>query len=90
MTKTRVKMIHATKWAGSVILALGMIIFSYGFVNGFNIMTGIGLGTVAGAIFIFLIGMFFIATEEMVENTFKGIEISPIKSSKVVYLKRIK
>lgn len=79
MTKTRVKMINATKWAGSVILTLGIIIFSYGFVSDFSSMAGIGLGTAAGAIFIFLMGMFFVATEEMVENTFKGIKITPIK-----------
>ena len=74
--KSRVKILHATKWVGSIVLAIGMMIFLYGFISDLSSMTGIGIGTVVGATMIFLIGMFFIATEEMVENTFKGIKIS--------------
>ncbi|WP_394236680.1 hypothetical protein [Niallia oryzisoli] len=88
---TRLKILNATKFTGSSTLLIGMMILLYGIVSGFNSVIGIGVGTIVGAIFIFLMGMFFIATEEMVENTFKGIEINPInpiKSSKVVYLKR--
>ena len=75
------KILNATKWAGSIILFIGMIIFLYGFVSGFSSVVGIGIGTVVGATFIFLMGMFFVATEEMVENTFKGIEITPRKGA---------
>ena len=32
-------------------------------------ITGIGVGTVMGAVFIFLIGMFLIATEEMLNKS---------------------
>ena len=88
---TRLRILNATKFTGSSTLLIGMMILLYGIVSGFNSVIGIGVGTIVGAIFIFLMGMFFIATEEMVENTFKGIEINPInpiKSSKVVYLKR--
>ncbi|WP_223882000.1 hypothetical protein [Niallia endozanthoxylica] len=88
MMNTRLKILNATKFTGSVTLLLGTLILLYGIVSGFNSVIGIGVGTVVGAIFIFLMGMFFIATEEMVENTFKGIEITPIKPNKVVYLKR--
>jgi TRAP-type C4-dicarboxylate transport system permease small subunit len=77
-----VKILKTTRRISSVVFVIGMIIFSLGFVSGFNSAIGIGLGTVTGAMFIFLIGMFFIATEEMVENTFKGIEITPVTRKK--------
>ncbi|WP_071396487.1 hypothetical protein [Bacillus tuaregi] len=86
---SRMKILQATKWAGAITLLVGMMTLMYGIVIGFNNVIGIGIGTMVGAIFIFLMGMFFITTEEMVENTFKGVEMTtPIKSSKVVYLKR--
>ena len=34
-------------------------------------ITGIGVGAVMGAVFIFLIGMFLIATEEMLSKSHK-------------------
>lgn len=43
-------------------------------------MTGIGIGTIMGAVFIFLMGVFFVATEEMLEKSFKGIEVTKMKS----------
>lgn len=79
---SRVKMLNVTKLVSSIVFFLGMIVFIYGYENGFIYAVGIGLGTVAGAILIFLMGMFFIATEEMVENTFKGIKITPLKPRK--------
>lgn len=88
MMNSRMKILEATKWAGGITLLTGIIILMYGIAIGFNPIIGIGIGTVVGAVIIFLMGMFFIATEEMVENTFKGVEITPIKSNKVVYLKK--
>jgi uncharacterized membrane protein len=35
-------------------------------------VTGIGIGTIMGAIFIFLMGVFLVISEEMVTNTKKG------------------
>ncbi|MEC1639851.1 hypothetical protein P9E76_19775 [Schinkia azotoformans] len=44
-----------------------------------------GIGTIIGAIFIFIIGMFFIATEEMLEKRYKGDRVTDNKP-----LRRIK
>ncbi|MFC4798274.1 hypothetical protein ACFPA1_02690 [Neobacillus sp. GCM10023253] len=76
---SRMKILHATKWAGSVTLLTGIMIFLYGVVSGLMPVTGIGIGTIVGAVMFFLMGMFFIATEEMVEKTDKGLEIPPMK-----------
>jgi hypothetical protein len=64
------KMMNATRIFGAVTLALGTAIFIYGmFVSDYVMITGIGVGTVMGAVFIFLIGMFLIATEEMLNKS---------------------
>ncbi|MDV2888548.1 hypothetical protein RYX45_25640, partial [Alkalihalophilus pseudofirmus] len=70
------KILKATKWAGSLTLLSGIMIFLYGIVSDFIPVIGIGVGTIVGAVMFFLMGMFFIATEEMVENTDKGIEFT--------------
>ena len=63
------KMIKATRNVGSIILTLGIAIFIYGmFVGDYVYITGIGVGAVMGAVFIFLIGMFLIAAEEMLSK----------------------
>ncbi len=62
-----IKMITATKTAGAIILTIGIAIFLYGMiVSDYVFVTGIGVGAVMGAVFIFLIGMFLIAAEEMI------------------------
>ncbi|WNS73621.1 hypothetical protein RRV45_11885 [Bacillus sp. DTU_2020_1000418_1_SI_GHA_SEK_038] len=73
---SKLKILNAAKSVGYTVLAIGIAIFLYGFfVSDYSIVTGIGIGTVMGAIFIFLIGVFFVATEEMNEKTDKGIKI---------------
>ena len=62
------------------------MIFLYGMIGEVTPIIGIGIGTIVGAVLFFLIGMFFITTEEMVENTHKGIEISRMKSRNGLYL----
>ena len=63
------KMIKATRNVGGIILTLGIAIFIYGmFVSDYVYITGIGVGAVMGAVFIFLIGMFLIAAEEMLST----------------------
>lgn len=47
-------------------------------------LTGLGLGAAVGAIFIFIMGVFFVVTEEMLENTDKGTIVVPAKYSKNV------
>jgi len=66
------KMMNATRIFGAVTLALGTAIFIYGMiVSDYGMITGIGVGTIMGAVFIFLIGMFLIATEEMLNKSHK-------------------
>ncbi|WP_427037049.1 hypothetical protein [Cytobacillus pseudoceanisediminis] len=38
------------------------------FENGYSVLTPIGVGTIVGAVFIFLMGMFLVASEEMVKK----------------------
>lgn len=83
---SRLKILNATKWTGGFTLITGMMIFLYGMIGDVAPVIGIGIGTIVGAVLFFLIGMFFITTEEMVENTHKGIEISPMKSRNGLYL----
>jgi hypothetical protein len=69
-------MLNAIKYVGGTILLIGISIFLYGFfVSEYSAVTGIGIGTIMGAVFIFLMGVFFVATEEMLAKTNKGIRI---------------
>ncbi|WP_066318681.1 hypothetical protein [Bacillus sp. FJAT-29814] len=87
--KTNTKILHAAKLIGGTVLITGLIILSYSLsVSNSSALTGIGIGTVIGAVFIFLMGIFFVATEEMLEKTFKGIPITPIQTKKERPLRR--
>ncbi|WP_342506388.1 hypothetical protein [Sporosarcina sp. FSL K6-2383] len=69
-------MLNIVRFTGGTILAIGISIFLYGFfISDYSAITGIGIGTIMGAIFIFLMGVFFVATEEMQDKTDKGIRI---------------
>jgi hypothetical protein len=71
------KIVMVTKNVGGIILALGIMTFLYGFlVSDYSAITGIGIGAIMGAGFIFLMGMFFVATEEMLEKTDKGAPVT--------------
>ncbi|MCJ8009095.1 hypothetical protein ACFFF5_09420 [Lederbergia wuyishanensis] len=77
----RKKLLNAVKYVGFTVLTTGIIIFLYGFfVSDSSAITSIGIGTVMGAIFIFLMGVFFVATEELQEKTDKGVRIIPTKA----------
>ena len=72
--ESKLKMLNAVKIVGLTVLAIGISIFLYGFfVSDYSAITGVGIGTVMGAIFIFLMGVFFVVTEEMLEKTDKGM-----------------
>ena len=72
--ESKLKMLNAVKIIGLTLLVVGISIFSYGFfVSDYSSITGIGIGTVMGAIFIFLMGVFFVVTEEMLEKTDQGM-----------------
>ena len=63
------KMIMATRLVGGIVLTIGITIFICGIiVSDYVFITGIGVGAVMGAVFIFLIGMFLVATEEMLSK----------------------
>ncbi|KAB2329848.1 hypothetical protein ACQCT6_07915 [Cytobacillus gottheilii] len=71
MSKHRT-MLKAIRYCGISILSIGIILFTIGFLeSGSSILTPIGIGTVMGAIFIFLMGVFFVATEETLEKSEK-------------------
>ena len=45
----------------------GIALFLYGFfVSDYGNITGIGIGTIMGAVFIFVMGIFLVASEEMI------------------------
>ena len=72
--ESKLKMLNAVKVVGLTVLAIGISIFLYGFfVSDYSAITGVGIGTVMGAIFIFLMGVFFVVTEELLEKTDKRI-----------------
>lgn len=67
-----VKMLHATKMVGATLLTIGIAIFLYGaFISELSTVIGVGIGVVMGAVFIFLIGMILVASEEMILNSNK-------------------
>ena len=70
------KMLNATKYIGGSLLTLGIITFLMGvFASGSSVLTPMGIGAVVGAVFVFLIGIFFVAAEEMLEKAYKGAEL---------------
>ncbi|MGO4890586.1 hypothetical protein ACJ2A9_22850 [Anaerobacillus sp. MEB173] len=83
--EAKVNILQAVKIIGGIVLSLGVAMFVFGFfANGFSILTPIGIGTMMGAVFIFLMGIFFVATEEMLQKRYKGIKVvTPVKLSSV-------
>ena len=67
--ESQVKILNALKFTSGTITLIGIIIFFLGlFENGYSVLTPIGVGTIVGAVFIFLMGMFLVASEEMVKK----------------------
>lgn len=63
------KILNTTKYVCGTMLTIGIVIFLYGiFTSGFNAVAGIGIGTVIGSVFIFIMGLFLVTTEEMLKN----------------------
>jgi uncharacterized membrane protein YiaA len=80
MSEMDLKILNTVKYVGGTVLITGIIIFLIGlFESGYSILTSIGIGTVIGAVFIFLMGVFLVATEEMVDKTYKGKRVVPLK-----------
>lgn len=67
-------MFNAVQYFGGTVIIIGIITFIFGvFVSDSNLLAPLGIGTVMGGIFIFLMGMFFIITEEVLEKTTKKL-----------------
>lgn len=67
--QSNLRLLRAVKYICGTLIAIGSIIFMYGFVNGFSSgFIGIGYGVVMGGVFIFIMGLFLVATEEMLKR----------------------
>ena len=85
------RILMALRWACGTANVIGLAIFLLSFcVNDYNkdfILTSIGLTILISASSIFLIGLLFVASEEMVMNTEKGEKVIPF-NSKVIHLNK--
>jgi hypothetical protein len=71
--KNNSPILNAVKIVGVSLLTIGVIIFILGFFGSpISNMIPIGIGTVVGAVLIFVMGLFFVATEEMLVKTGRG------------------
>ncbi|MFD2630381.1 hypothetical protein [Oceanobacillus kapialis] len=69
--RQRTKIMRAVKYTGAVVLVVGIVIFLYGFfVSDGGRWTAVGIGTVMGAVFLFLMGVFFVGTEEKLKDRY--------------------
>ncbi|MFJ8071264.1 hypothetical protein ACIQZD_20285 [Peribacillus sp. NPDC096447] len=84
------KMLDAVKWVSGTGCVIGIIIFALSFfVSDYNkdyIFTAVGIAITLSAAAIFLVGIFFVLTEEMVMNTHKGERIEP-ETTKIIKMK---
>lgn len=80
---TREKLLNAVTYVGLIVLTLGVMAFIIGIiVTGFKTLIPIGIGTSVGAVFIFLIGVFLVVTDEMLEKSYMGTTVAPVKPKK--------
>ncbi|WP_045515663.1 hypothetical protein [Neobacillus niacini] len=81
--RSREKLLNAVTYVGLTVLTTGVIAFILGvIVTDFSILVPIGIGTSVGAVFIFLIGVFLVVTEEMLEKSYIGTKVVSIKTKK--------
>ena len=76
------KIISFTKLIAIFLFVVGTLTLVYCYIGNSGSIVGIGIGVEVGAISIVLISMFFVATEEMVETTIKGIEVTSDKNER--------
>ncbi len=63
------KILRAVSILCGTLITIGFITFLYGyFVSDYAALTGIGIGVTMGGVFIFIMGIFLVATEEVVEK----------------------
>lgn len=81
--RSREKFLNAVTYAGLTILTIGILTFIAGLlVTGYNLLVPIGIGTCVGAVFIFLIGVFLVVTDEMLEKSYIGTKVVPMRTKK--------
>jgi hypothetical protein len=81
--RSNLKIINAVGHVGLSVLTIGVFAFLFGlFESDYSFLVPIGIGTVVGAVFIFVMGVFFVATEEMLAKTNKGSNVVPFKPKK--------
>lgn len=62
-------MLNIVKIVGILVLTIGSIIFSLGFIgSGSENVTAIGIGTIVGGVFIFLMGLFLVIYENVLNK----------------------
>lgn len=69
---------HTVYYVSGITLLLGIVMLSAGINEGVKLLVPIGIGTIIAAGFIFLIGIFFIATEEMLKLRDRGVMEAPM------------
>ncbi|MFE4707140.1 hypothetical protein [Peribacillus simplex] len=83
------KMLDAVKWVSGTGCVIGFIIFALSFfVSDYNkdyIFTAVGIAITLSAAAIFLVGIFFVLTEEMVMKTHKGESVP--ETTKIIKMK---
>ncbi|AOH53169.1 MULTISPECIES: hypothetical protein [Bacillaceae] len=84
------KMLDAVRWVSGTGCVIGIFIFCLSFfVSDYNrdyILTAVGMAITLSAAAIFLVGIFFVLTEEMVMNTHKGERVEP-ETTKIIKIK---
>ncbi|KPH75824.1 MULTISPECIES: hypothetical protein [Bacillaceae] len=71
--KSNLRLLSAAKIICGSLITIGTILFLYGFANGYSNVAGVGYGTVMGGVFIFIMSIFLVATEEMLKRKRSGI-----------------
>jgi hypothetical protein len=71
--KSNLRLLTSAKIICGSLITIGTLLFLYGFVNGFSNVVGVGYGTVMGGVFIFIMSIFLVATEEMLNRKRTGI-----------------
>ena len=77
------KLLKAIRYICGTILTIGIVTFLSGIFNsGTNSLVPVGIGFTMGAVFIFLIGIFFMAAEEMLkESDYQRVAVVPDHSA---------
>lgn len=73
--------LEIVKWVryiGGAILIIGLAVFIYGyFISDYTFVTGVGIGAIMSAVFIFMMGMFLVATDEMLNKSQRRKKVKP-------------